>query len=141
MLGFEHPIPVPFDAAFVRDSALSWVARNNSKPGRGDGEAWVLHASPEWSHEHLEDEPDEVRAALTDAFFDALAAPPSTPTQTSTHRWRYALPAEPLPQGCLWDEEQRIGVCGDWCHGPRIESAFLSGLALAERILRTDAQR
>jgi predicted NAD/FAD-dependent oxidoreductase len=36
----------------------------------------------------------------------------------------------------LWDAESRVAVCGDWCQGARIEGAFLSGLAAADRVLR-----
>ena len=28
----------------------------------------------------------------------------------------------------------RLGACGDWCEGPRVEAAFLSGIALAAKI-------
>ncbi|KAA1260324.1 hypothetical protein LF1_28630 [Rubripirellula obstinata] len=29
-----------------------------------------------------------------------------------------------------------IAACGDWCGGPRIEGAFLSGMAAAGALLR-----
>jgi len=51
-------------------------------------------------------------------------------------RWPHATPINPLPQPCLWDGAQRLGIAGDWCGGPRIEGAYLSGLALAEAALR-----
>ncbi len=38
MLAFEESLGLGFDGAFVHESPLSWIARNNSKPGR-DG-AW-----------------------------------------------------------------------------------------------------
>ena len=31
----------------------------------------------------------------------------------------------------LWDAKTRIGDCGDWCIGHRVEDAFVSGLELA----------
>ncbi len=40
-----------------------------------------------------------------------------------------------IDQPYLFDPDLAIGACGDWCGGPRVEGAFLSGLALAERIL------
>ena len=57
------------------------------------------------------------------------------PTFLSAHRWVTAAPANPLKDTCLWDAEQKIGAAGDWCGGPRIEGAFLSGRALAQRMV------
>jgi predicted NAD/FAD-dependent oxidoreductase len=58
-----------------------------------------------------------------------------TPSDIVAHRWRYALPTEPLADRYLIDGDLSIGACGDWCAGPRVEGAFLSGAALAERLL------
>jgi len=60
------------------------------------------------------------------------------PSYVVAHRWRYALPTEPLPDRYLFDGDLNIGACGDWCAGPRVEGAFLSGVALAERLLALD---
>ena len=136
MLGFEHGLPIPYDGVFVHGSALSWIARNSSKSDRSSGEAWVLHAGPQWSAAHIEDPPEQVIAALRAEFERALGRGVQSPTHAAAHRWRYAVPAEPLRVGALWDAESRLGVCGDWCQGARIEGALLSGRAAADRVLR-----
>ena len=41
----------------------------------------------------------------------------------------------PLGQEYLWDRSARIGVCGDWCLGARVEAAYDSGVALARAVL------
>lgn len=135
MLAFEYDLELPFDAAFVRASPLVWVCNNGSKPGRPGPESWVLHASPAWSRAHLEDTPDQVAAELVDAFFKAVGCKRVVPAFVRAHRWRYAAPENPLASPCQWDAEQNLAACGDWCHSPRAEGAFLSGLQLAERIL------
>jgi len=134
MAAFDTRLGLPFDGAFVHDSPLSWIARNNSKPGRPQSECWVLHASPGWSAQHLQDVPEAVSAALLAALQKATGLKDPRPVHTAAHRWRYALPSEPLSVGCLWDDATRVALCGDWCQGARIEGAFLSGLAAAERI-------
>ena len=60
MLGLEARLEVPFDGAFCNESALSWISRDNSKPSRPQTEAWVLHASPEWTEEHLHEDHKEL---------------------------------------------------------------------------------
>ena len=135
MVAFPDPLNIPFDGVFVHDSSLSWAARNASKPGRPGFECWVLHGTPEWSARHLEKTSDEVIAASLAAFFAATGLKPSQPVLTKAHRWRYSIAEQPLEQGCLWDPEQQLGTCGDWCQGSRIEGAVLSGLAMADRVL------
>lgn len=129
------PLDVDFDAAFVEESPLSWIARTSSKPEREhEPERWVLHASAEWTEAHLEDDAVEVQAALL-AAFEAVTERTLKMGAAVAHRWRYAIPEEPLPDECLIDEELQLGACGDWCAGPRVEGAFLSGSALARRVL------
>lgn len=131
MARFESRVPLEVDAAFVQGSALSWVARDASKPGRPGGERWVLHGSPEFSREFLEDSPDSVASRLMKAFCEASGLE-VRPVEAVAHRWRYALPAPPLEETALFDGT--LGACGDWCGGPRVEGAFLSGVALARRV-------
>ena len=136
LVQFPARIDVDYDGAFVQDSPLSWVARNSSKPGRNpDTETWILHASGDWTQRHLEEPPETIRERLLDAFWDATGVAALPPSYVVAHRWRYALPTELLPDRFLFDGDLKIGACGDWCAGPRVEGAFLSGAAMAGRVL------
>lgn len=136
MVGFDQPLELDFDGAFVHDALLRWVARNNSKPGRPPGEAWVLHADPDWSRAHLEDDPATVAATLLAVFFEATGLAERRPVHLRAHRWRYSQPTSAMDGDCLWDSVRRVGAAGDWCRaGGRVEGALLSGMALAERVL------
>jgi renalase len=136
MAHFERRLDLGYDGAFVTDSPLSWIARDSSKPGRPEGESWVLHGSPEWSQQHIEDEQDAVIKALTAAFRDLVGDAAAVPVEhLAAHRWRFSLPVHALDEECLFDPERGLGACGDWCNGARVEGAYLSGLALAERMI------
>jgi len=137
MAAWDGPLDLPFDGAFVNVGPLRWVARNGSKPGRMHAESWVLHASPEWSAERVDDPPGEAIGPLLEAFADAagLEEPPE-PSLVFAHRWRHALPTQPLDTRALWDDSSRVAVAGDWCGGPRIEGAWLSGQTAAAHILQ-----
>ncbi len=130
---------VEFDGAFVNDGPLSWIARDGAKPGRHQrpGEStWILHASADWSEQHLECSKDQAQQTLLAAFESLVDQRVTEPSYLAAHRWRYAIPGDPLADECLWDAEAMIGVCGDWCGGPRVEGAFLSGMAIAGKLLR-----
>ena len=133
MLRYASPVTMPWDGAFINAGPLRWVARDSSKPGRKGAETWLLHASPEWSDAHLEDSAESVAAALL-AAFAALGGP--APLAATAHRWRYADTEPALTQGSGWSASLRLGLCGDWLNGGKVEGAWLSGRALAAQILR-----
>ena len=96
-------------------------------------DAWTLQASAPWSREHLEASADWVGARLVAGFRVASGA--QAPTLVAAHRWRYARVEAPWGAACLWDPAVRLGLCGDWCLGGRVEAAYDSGLSLARRVL------
>lgn len=142
MIRYAAPLEVDFDAAFVRDSPLGWVAREASKPGREPSNGWVLHSTPAWSEAHLELPADQVLDALQAAFARALERSlPEPPERASgtVHRWLFARPETSLTGPAIWDPALGLGVCGDWVQGDRVEDAFLSAERLAESMLASFA--
>jgi renalase len=133
---FGTRLPLSFDAAYVHESPLHWIARDNSKPLRHNPETWVLQASPEWSERHLIKLGDQVIADLNEAFMQATALERIEPTVAQAHCWRQSVAVGTLNRDCLYDPALGIGACGDWCVGPRVESAFISGFSMADQILR-----
>ena len=133
LLAYDAPLEAGFDGARISGAPLSWIARNSSKPGRGDAEAWVLHASPDWSRQHVDEQKEEIAAKLVRNFRAMSGAP--EPVFSAAHRWLYAM-IEPRmqAQNFGWDGATQIGTCGDWCIAPRVESAWLSGALLADHI-------
>ena len=141
LLGYRSRLEADFDGAFIREASLAWAARDASKRGRPARETWVLQASPEWSMAHLEETPESVRDALV-GDFAAIARLEAAKDWTfaAAHRWRFALATLQRREPCLFDADLQIGLCGDWCGGARVEGAFLSGRAMAVRVLETLAQ-
>ena len=122
--------PLPFAADVIRGQGIiDWAARNSAKPGRGGPEAWVLHATPDWSTAHLEEDAAAVLPRLLAALGQATGASLPPPIVAAAHRWRYAR-AGSLGCDALWNGS--LGLCGDWLAGPRVEAAWLSGRRLAE---------
>ena len=135
MASFAAPVPAA-DVIRPANGPLVWIARNSNRPGHNPvPDAWVLHASAFWSRAHLDDDADSVIEALMAAFGDVAGTALPVPASVAAHRWRYALVETPLGRDYLWDSSARIGVCGDWCLGARVEAAYDSGVALARAVL------
>jgi renalase len=95
---------------------------------------WTVHASQEYSTASLESEASAVSERLLKAFLGLCNARSATVTATHVHRWRYAraLTREASP----YRFEENLGFAGDIFGGARVESAYLSGVALAGEVLR-----
>ncbi|MCA9561451.1 MAG: NAD(P)-binding protein [Myxococcales bacterium] len=141
-LVFDAPFDVPFDAAFCASGddlgrPLAWAARNSSKPGRDRSrDVWVLHGTPAWSARLLEEDPAAAGLVLAEALARESGRTLPRIVAQGAHRWRYALPPTPAPQDHWFDAARGLALCGDWCGGPRVEGAWLSGCAAAGAVLR-----
>jgi predicted NAD/FAD-dependent oxidoreductase len=132
----ERAWPV-FDAMFVNDSVVvSFVADDGRRRG-DDAPVLVAHAAPMFAARHLDD-PASAAPALVDALTETVGADVA-PAFTDVRRWSLARVREPVGEPFWWDGA--VGVCGDaWGDTSRIQTAWLSGTALADRIAR-DRQR
>ncbi|MFN3474736.1 MAG: NAD(P)/FAD-dependent oxidoreductase [Blastomonas sp.] len=132
MAAFDAPVDLAGDS--LRSiGAIGWAARNSAKPGRTGPESWVVQGSADWSAAHLEDDAVTVTAHLLAELADAVGSDLPGVLAVQAHRWRYALSGA-AGRTAMWDEELRLGLCGDWLIGPRIESAWVSGRALADLV-------
>jgi hypothetical protein len=147
MLAFESRWDVPLDGAFINDGSLGWIARDSSKPFRSQAmDTWVLHSTVGWAKENLDISNAGAIASLIGEAERVTQRSMPKPGVARAHRWLYSRPNESLPASSLWDEGHRLGACGDWCGGPRVEGALQSGLSLAGKVLgslheRTIARR
>ena len=132
MADFADRLSVEFDG-MRSEGILSWVARDSSKPGRPPGERWVLHASADYSREHLEASSEEVGERLLASFTAQFGGKLQG---LQVHRWRYALAEKPSGPAMEWDADRRIGLFGDALAGPRVEGAWQSGRKMAEALIQ-----
>lgn len=138
MFVFDSPIKSPSDV--LRDRGIvAWAARENAKPGRVGPERWIVQANAPWSQANLEMDAESIGDSLLEALADVTGECLPCPVARSIHRWRYALSAG-TGLGCLWNPDLRIGACGDWLVGPRVESAWLSGQHVARHVLATSGR-
>jgi renalase len=115
---------------------IRWVSRNNAKPGRnGRGDHIIIHASPSFSRETEDADPQQVADELWAEVSHSLSLPPTRPTQISAHLWKNGLAEVHLGETFLFSTEHMVGVAGDWCIGRLGEHAFDSGSRLGKVIV------
>jgi renalase len=121
--GIDHPV-------------LGWIGLDSSKQLEPLQPVLVVQSSAAFAAESF-DAPDlEVIGKRLLASAAPFAMGLEYPEILQVHRWGYAFAQNPLPDLFLTAEAQApLYFCGDWCGGNRVESAFLSGSAVAEKIL------
>ena len=124
-------LPLDFDAAFINQGMFSWIARSSSKPVRQSGEAWIAHATSDWSIKHENLNKDEAAPLLTKGFERLTGIRPET---YQTHLWRFARLGHATHHGHMFDPGLQLGLCGDWTSTEKVEGAWLSGRAVASDI-------
>lgn len=126
-LQFERAAP---DAPAV-EQALAWICDNQQK-GVSPTPSITLHATRRHSRLHLES-PETAAAQMLSEARPWLGA---DVLEFTTHRWRYSVAETLHPARCLVaDGEAPLVFAGDGFGAPRVEGAFLSGLAAAGALL------
>ncbi|KAF6245554.1 hypothetical protein COO60DRAFT_1278564 [Scenedesmus sp. NREL 46B-D3] len=152
MVAFEGAVAVPggMQGAFVQGSSvLSWAANNSAKLGLQHPEphaqlqCWTLISTNAYGQANKvpqEKVPADVAAKVTQEMLDAFSellgpAAVQLPRPVFTRcLWGAALPTNTPNVPCILDAQARVGVCGDWLTGASLQSAVLSGWALADRL-------
>jgi renalase len=102
----------------------------------------MIQATPQWSLSHVDADIPQMQDILLKRSLDLLQLSDFKIDFMTTHRWRYARTTRCVEYPQLWDNDFKIGVCGDWCQSNNgdknpqgVESAYLSAVALSDFLL------
>lgn len=135
MFAFARPIDGLPDMVRGKNT-VTLAVRNNSRPGRGGMESWIVQASWQWSEAHLTRPANEICDALLAALAAESGATIPEPVHYDAHRWLFAQPSGRDPI-LLWNDAIGLGACGDWLAHGFVEAAWESGNALGEAMARS----
>jgi len=124
----------------IRGEPLDWISDNRRK-GISEAPAVTVHAGPEWSRSHFEDDEMEITESMISRASNRLGTDLAPAVvETSLARWRYSWVANPHPEPCLVvSDDPPLVFCGDAFGQPKVEGAALSGLAAADHLLGRSA--
>ena len=124
----------------IKGEPLDWIS-DNSRKGISEAPAITVHAGPEWSRSHFEDEEMEITESIISHAGDYLGTDLAPAVvETSLARWRYSWVTNPHPEPCLVaSDDPPLVFCGDAFGQPKVEGAALSGLAAADHLLGRNA--
>ncbi|KAL5768210.1 hypothetical protein ACOSQ2_014993 [Xanthoceras sorbifolium] len=140
--------PVQFEGAFVKGvDSVSWMANNSKKflsSQSNEPECWTFFSTAAYGKQNKvpqENIPtataEKVKTGMLEGVEAALGLSKGSlprPFYTKLQLWGAALPINTPGVPCIFDPHGRAGICGDWLLGSSLESAALSGMALANHI-------
>ncbi|MEM7016722.1 MAG: NAD(P)-binding protein [Pseudomonadota bacterium] len=135
MLGLDNMPDFKWQAALIQHSPIGWLAVNQSKPDRPDTACSIIvHSTNIWANENLEQDQEVVKNILLEEACQLTGIQSEHIMYSALHRWRYANAVAPAEQPYLFDDALQLAACGDWCLAGRVEAAFSSAYALAQKL-------
>ena len=132
LVHLDRPVDLgPSGGVQQPDDVFSFIGDNADK-GISSVPALTFHARPQWSEDHWGLDRAALEAELRGEAARWLDGASVVAAQIK--RWRFATPRRVWPERCWSAADGRLVVCGDAFAGPRIEAAFLSGLAAADAV-------
>ena len=117
----------------AEDPVWSFIADNQAK-GTSTVSVVTFHSTSDFAASRLDDPVSSITDELLDAARPFLQG--ASVLETQLQRWRYATPVESFPERTFATQDGRIILAGDAFGGPKIEGAYLSGIAAADQINR-----
>ena len=131
MVKTSMPSEIPQPGGIKNASAdIEWLGDNMQK-GISSQPGITIHATAEFTEKNWDCDFDEVAKVLLQQAKKWLGGDVVT---YQVHRWRYCGPKQVYAQRCFIVKEMAMGMCGDAFAGPKVEGAFLSGLAVANEM-------
>ncbi|CAM6124604.1 unnamed protein product [Calypogeia fissa] len=154
LAAFKEPLPLPggkiIDGAFVDGvDSLSWMGNNSRKlvlPDENSPKCWTFLSTAAYGKRNKVPQESipvvkgqKVKQDMLRGVEAALGLSEDSlpePIYTRLQLWGAALPTNTPDVPCIFDAQGRVGICGDWLLGSSLESAALSGMALADHIAK-----
>jgi predicted NAD/FAD-dependent oxidoreductase len=134
MLAFKKPLKINFEAALVKESNISWISLNHSKPQRPKAFSMVVNSSNKWAEENIEEDLEVIKEKMISSLQKIINFDLEDINYQNIHRWKYANSDLQKGEKSLFDAKLNLGICGDWLISGRVESAFLSALDLYKKM-------
>jgi renalase len=135
MFRFSGGVKIPHPGAIQRPAhTIPWIADNQQK-GISNECVLTLHADPDYSRRYW-DAPEVEIVETMQAYIQPYLIAESRMVEAQIKRWRYSFPETLYEQPVLVaGGVPPLAFAGDAFGGPRVEGAYLSGLAAGRAML------
>lgn len=141
MIAFKKNLGVKLSGIkFEKNSILGWAANESSKLRIGNNEnfeLWTLQSSLDFADKYCltyKNKKEEVMKLMINEFITLLKIKNIDIVHKDIHGWLYAYKNNNFTEKFYWNNETKLGICGDWMCGSKAEDAWSSATLLANQI-------
>ena len=137
MVALKNQKNLPISSIKFNDDILAWAANENSKNRfKSNINLWTLQATLKWSKKTINKYKNNksIMKQMVSRFVSLSGLDKNKIIHTGIHGWKYSYNYKKTPLLSYWSKKYKLGVCGDWFNGPKVENAWLSANDLAKKI-------
>ena len=123
---------------FFNDEMLGWAAYENSKKRFNyKYDLWTLQSTYKYGNKYIKDYRNKRKYytnQLVKKFEKLTNLKIKKIYHSRIHGWLYSSNSKPLKQLSLWNKSLKLGLCGDYFGGTRLENVWKSAHDLHSKI-------
>ena len=140
MIALKRNYNIPISSIRFKNKILGWATNENSKNRfKTNFNLWTIQSNETYAKKTInmyKRKKNFCLQKITKEFLNILGLKNSEILFKELHGWRYSHNKGSLKLNSYWDKKIRLGLCGDWFNGPRVEDAWVSAQDLYKKIKR-----
>ncbi len=137
---FAFNEPIAFNKPFFENDHIFGFHENSRKGQNLKLDCWTIHSKKSYGKKFMHFNKDQIGARLFTDFEHLTSSNLPQPIYSEGHRWLYGFTEKALNKNYIFHQQNKIGICGDWCLGDNVLDATISGTLLAEKIVASDIE-
>ena len=137
MLAVKNQKKIPISSIKLNDDIISWIAIENSKKRfKSKLNLWTLQATLKWSKKNINHYKTNKKITnyIISRFVKITGIDKKNIIFKKMHGWKYSYNYKKTNLKSFWNKKYKLGICGDWFLGPKVEHAWLSASDLYKKI-------
>ena len=135
LFGFDKAILL--DHSFIENDCIFGFHENSRRGQNIKLDCWTIHSKKAYGIKFSHLNKDQIKERLFRDFEKLTSSNLPQPVYANGHRWLYGFTEKALKKNHIYDKKFKIGICGDWCRGDTVLDASISGISLANEILKS----
>jgi hypothetical protein len=133
LFGFNESVSL--NRSFIENDNI-FGFHENSRIGQNlKLDCWTIHSKKTYGKKLSHLNKAQIREQLFKDFKHLASINFPEPIYSEGHRWLYGFTEQALNKNFIFNQQDKIGICGDWCRGDNVMDASISGTLLADNIL------